>query len=43
MIATGYHRGTTKNELVSKFGAEIVEKENIYIGIVKKTAHPDDR
>ena len=31
LIATGCHRGTTKSELVSKFGAEIVEKENIYI------------
>lgn len=31
LIATGCHRGTTKDELVSKFGAEIVEKENIYI------------
>ncbi|MBQ8758345.1 MAG: nickel-dependent lactate racemase [Clostridia bacterium] len=31
LIATGCHRGTTKDELVSKFGKEIVEKENIYI------------
>lgn len=31
LIATGCHRGTTKDELVSKFGADIVEKENIYI------------
>ena len=31
LIATGCHRGTTKDELVSKFGAEIVEKEKIYI------------
>ncbi len=31
LIATGCHRGTTKEELVSKFGEEIVEKENIYI------------
>lgn len=31
LIATGCHRGTTKEELVSKFGNEIVEKENIYI------------
>ena len=31
LIATGCHRGTTKEELVSKFGADIVEKENIYI------------
>lgn len=31
LIATGCHRGTTKDELVSKFGEEIVENENIYI------------
>ena len=31
LIATGCHRGTTKEELVDKFGAEIVEKEHIYI------------
>lgn len=31
LIATGCHRGTTKEELVSKFGSEIVENENIYI------------
>lgn len=31
LIATGCHRGTTKDELISKFGQEIVEKENIYI------------
>ena len=31
LIATGCHRGTTKDELISKFGKEIVEKENIYI------------
>lgn len=31
LIATGCHRFTTKDELVSKFGKEIVEKENIYI------------
>ena len=31
LIATGCHRGTTKDELVSKFGADIVENENIYI------------
>lgn len=31
LIATGCHRGTTKEELIDKFGAEIVEKENIYI------------
>lgn len=31
LIATGCHRGTTKEELVSKFGKEIVENEDIYI------------
>lgn len=31
LIATGCHRGTTKDELISKFGEEIVEKENIHI------------
>lgn len=31
LIATGCHRGTTKAELVSKFGEDIVAKENIYI------------
>jgi len=31
LIATGCHRGTTKQELIDKFGPEIVEKENIYI------------
>ena len=31
LIATGCHRGTTKNELVSKFGSEIVENESIYV------------
>jgi len=31
MIATGCHRGTTKDELIAKFGEEIVAKENIYI------------
>ncbi len=31
LIATGCHRGTTKDELIDKFGAEIVEKETIYI------------
>ena len=31
LIATGCHRGTTKEELINKFGEEIVEKENIYI------------
>ena len=31
LIATGCHRGTTKDELISKFGKEIVNNENIYI------------
>lgn len=31
LIATGCHRGTTKEELVNKFGQEIVDNENIYI------------
>lgn len=31
LIATGCHRETTKNELVQKFGEEIVNNEKIYI------------
>ncbi len=31
LIATGCHRGTTKDELIDKFGEEIVENENIVI------------
>ncbi|MBO5356374.1 MAG: nickel-dependent lactate racemase [Clostridia bacterium] len=31
LIATGCHRFTTKEELVSKFGKEIVENESIYV------------
>ena len=31
LIATGCHRGTTKQELINKFGEEIVENEKIYI------------
>ena len=31
LIATGCHRGTTKDELIYKFGKEIVDTENIYI------------
>ncbi len=31
LIATGCHRGTTKDELVAKFGEEIVKNEKIYI------------
>ena len=31
LISTGCHRGTTKEELISKFGEEIVEKEKIVV------------
>jgi len=31
LIATGCHRGTTKEELTSKFGEEIVKNEKIYV------------
>lgn len=31
LIATGCHRGTTKAELIEKFGSEIVERETIAI------------
>ena len=31
LIATGCHRGTTREELVSKFGEEIAENENIVV------------
>lgn len=31
LIATGCHRGTSKQELIYKFGEEIVANENIYI------------
>ena len=31
LIATGCHRGTTKEELISKFGEDIVKNEEIYI------------
>ena len=31
LIATGCHRGTTREELVAKFGEEIVENENIVV------------
>ena len=31
LIATGCHRGTTREELVQKFGADIVQNEKIYI------------
>jgi len=31
LIATGCHRGTTKDELIQKFGEEIVKTEKIHI------------
>lgn len=31
LIATGCHRGTTKDELISKFGEDIVNTEKIYV------------
>lgn len=31
LISTGCHRGTTKEELVNKFGQQIVDNEKIYI------------
>lgn len=31
LIATGCHRGTTKEELINKFGEDIVNNEKIYI------------
>ncbi len=31
LISTGCHRGTTKEELIAKFGPEIVAQENIYV------------
>ncbi len=31
LIATGCHRGTTRQELIEKFGSKIVEQERIYI------------
>ncbi len=31
LIATGCHRGTTKDELIAKFGEDIVKGEKIYI------------
>lgn len=33
LIATGFHRPTTREELINKFGEEIVENENIIIHI----------
>ena len=37
LIATGCHRGTTKDELVAKFGEEIVAKEKIYVHDCEET------
>ncbi len=31
LVATGFHRGTTKQELIDKLGAEIVENETIVV------------
>ncbi len=31
LIATGCHRGTTKDELVDKFGEEVLKQVNIYV------------
>ncbi len=31
LIATGCHRGTTRDELISKFGEEIINNEKIYV------------
>ncbi|NLB42693.1 MAG: nickel-dependent lactate racemase [Clostridiales bacterium] len=31
LIATGFHRGTTVDELIAKFGPDIVENEKIYV------------
>ncbi len=31
LVATGFHRGTTRDELIDKLGREIVEKEKIVI------------
>ncbi len=31
LIATGCHRGTTRDELISKFGEDIVKSEKIYV------------
>lgn len=31
LIATGCHRGTTENELIAKFGEDVVKNEKIYV------------
>lgn len=38
LIATGFHRGTTKAELIEKFGDKIVTEENIVIHDSRNTA-----
>ncbi|MBE6679168.1 MAG: nickel-dependent lactate racemase [Ruminococcaceae bacterium] len=37
LIATGCHRGTTRDELVAKFGEEIVANEKIYVHDCEET------
>lgn len=37
LIATGCHRGTTRDELVSKFGEDIVANEKIYVHDCEET------
>ena len=39
LISTGCHRGTTKDELIAKFGAEIVENEKIVVHDCDDTAN----
>lgn len=39
LIATGFHRPTTKEEMISKFGKEIVENEKI---VVHKSGNDED-
>lgn len=38
LVATGFHRGTTKDELVGKLGQEIVDREKIIIHDSRDTA-----
>ena len=33
LIATGFHRKTTKEEMIDKFGKEVVEKENFVVHV----------
>lgn len=39
LIATGFHRKTTKQELIDKFGKEIAEKEKIVVHLSDDTAN----